>query len=72
MQSATNTNARLRFVLSAVFRPCLALALVATIAALMLSARSSAQSANEKTFTSPGEAALALYTAVKPRGSQRE
>ncbi len=52
--------------LSAVPRRWLPLALVAVILASLLAAGPSfAQQANEKTFASPGEAALALYTATK-------
>jgi hypothetical protein len=66
MQPGTNTNVRLGSRLSAVLRQWVALTLVATVAALLLgSGPSSAQQGNEKTFASPGEAALALYTAVK-------
>jgi hypothetical protein len=50
---------------SAVLSRWLALTLVATVAALLLAGSSSAQQSNEKTFASPGEAALALYNAVK-------
>ena len=49
----------------------LPLALVAAIFASLLAARPSfAQQANEKTFASPGEAALALYTATKAYDGQ--
>lgn len=70
MQSGTNTSVRSDRGLSAVLEPWFALTLVATIAALLLAASSSAQQGSEKTFASPGEAALALYTAVKANDNQ--
>jgi Protein of unknown function (DUF2950) len=71
MQPGTNTNVRFGSRLSAVPRRRVALRLVATVAALLLgSGPSSAQQGNEKTFASPGEAALALYTAVKAYDTQ--
>src|SRR5277367_2699192 len=57
--------------LSAVPRSWLPLALVAAIFASLLAASPSfAQQANEKTFASPGDAALALYTATKAYDGQ--
>src|SRR5271170_3286783 len=57
--------------LSAVPRSWLPLALVAAIFASLLAASPSfAQQANEKTFASPGDAALALYTATKAHDGQ--
>ncbi len=57
--------------LSAVPRRWLPLALVAVTFASLLAARPSfAQQANEKTFATPGEAALALYTATKAYDGQ--
>lgn len=44
--------------------------LAAAILSFLLTASSLAQQANEKTFASPGEAVLALYTAVKGGDSQ--
>jgi len=71
MQSQTNKNVGFAAGLSASPSPWLALTLIAAIAALLLGSRpSSAQQGNEKTFTSPGDAALALYTAVKASDSQ--
>jgi hypothetical protein len=71
MQSATNTNLRFCGRLSAVPRRWAAITIVAALAALVLSVHPSfAQQSNEKTFASPGEAALALYNAVKGHDSQ--
>lgn len=57
--------------LSAVPLRWLPLALVAAIFASLLAASTSfAQQANEKTFASPGEAALALFTAAKAYDGQ--
>ena len=61
MQSRTISTGKFGTRLSGVPRRWAAVALVAAIAALLLGTRpSSAQQGNEKTFASPGEAALAL------------
>ena len=71
MQSGKIANMRFGPRLSAVLWRRIALSVVATVAALLLGGRPSfAQQGNEKTFASPGEAALALYTAVKTNDSQ--
>src|SRR5271168_1422072 len=71
MQSGKIANMRFGPRLSAVLWRRIALSVVATVAALLLGGRPSfAQQGNEKTFASPGEAALALYTAVKANDSQ--
>jgi Protein of unknown function (DUF2950) len=71
MHSATNTIVRFGRRPTVVLGRWVALTLVATVAALLLgSGPSSAQQGNEQTFASPGEAALALYTAVKAYDTQ--
>ena len=71
MQSGTITNGEYGASLGGVPWRSVAFTLVAAIAALLLGSRpASAQQGNEKTFASPGEAALALYTAVKGSDTQ--
>jgi Protein of unknown function (DUF2950) len=70
MPSGSHTKTKFSRRSSALHSRWLALTLVAAVAALLASGSSSAQQSNEKTFASPGEAALALYTAVKARDSQ--
>jgi hypothetical protein len=70
MHSASKSKMRFRRGLSAVLCRSFVLALVTTVAALLLGGNLSAQQSNEKSFASPGEAALALYNAVKAHDSQ--
>ena len=71
MQSGTTTNGRFGAGLSGVLWRWVALRIVVAVATLLLGGgHSSAQEGNEKTFASPGEAALALYTAVKANDNQ--
>jgi len=69
MQSQLHTKVGRR-PLSAVPLRWLPLALAAIFASLLAARPSFAQQANEKTFASPGEAALALYTATKAYDGQ--
>jgi hypothetical protein len=70
MPSGPDTKGRLGRRSSAVLSRWSALTLVATVTALLLCGSTSAQQGNEKTFASPGEAALALYAAVKAHDGQ--
>jgi hypothetical protein len=70
MPSGSDTKVRCGARSSAVLCRLFALTLVATVVAQLLAGSASAQQSNEKTFASPGEAALALYTAVKAHDSQ--
>lgn len=57
--------------ISSRLHPFMRVALAAAVVALLLSApRSFAQQGNEKTFSFPGDAVLALYNAVKSNDSQ--
>ncbi len=70
MQSGSDTKVNLGGRPSVVLCRWFALTLVATVVVLLLTGSSSAQQSNEKTFASPGAAALALYTAVKAHDAQ--
>lgn len=71
MQSGSNVQVGFGRCLSASLRQWFLLTIIAAVTALLLGSHpSSAQQGNEKTFASPGEAALALYTAVKAYDGQ--
>ncbi|MGA6959826.1 MAG: DUF2950 domain-containing protein [Candidatus Acidiferrales bacterium] len=71
MQSGSNRLVRFGRDLRAASCGWIKFTLVAAVAALLVGGGpSAAQQRNEKTFSSPGEAALALYTAAKAYDSQ--